>query len=447
MNNKVFLRRMLALAFPIAMQNLLSSCGYLIDTAMVTSLGNVAISAIGVASRWSFLMNVTTFGVCSGCATLIAQSWGAGDHRTIRRTTGLALTAVCGIGLVYITMAQIFPAQMMAFFTGEQAVIEAGTGYIRIASLSILFSGLSLVVSTAVRSTEDVTTPFIASTFGVVSNCLLNYGLIYGNFGMPATGLEGAAIATVVAMAIQLAIILGIAWKKKSVFLQNPTQLFGWEGSFVRKYISISTPVLLNEAMWALGTTIYSMILARQGSENYAAYTVFNSIHEVFFVFFVGLCNACAIMVGKSIGEKKHDLAYTIAGKHLVAIPILSLVLGTLQILLRNPILNLMSLETAGAHRTAADLLVLHGLLMPLINVPYLAVVGIFRAGGDTKYGFFVDTFSVYLMGIPVLWFMAYMTNASFLSMVAGMYLGEYILKAILCLQRYKSRKWIRDLA
>ena len=154
MNNKVFLRRMLALAFPIAMQNLLSSCGYLIDTAMVTSLGNVAISAIGVASRWSFLMNVTTFGVCSGCATLIAQSWGAGDHRTIRRTTGLALTAVCGIGLVYITMAQIFPAQMMAFFTGEQAVIEAGTGYIRIASLSILFSGLSLVVSTAVRSTE-----------------------------------------------------------------------------------------------------------------------------------------------------------------------------------------------------------------------------------------------------------------------------------------------------
>ncbi|MBR5284092.1 MAG: MATE family efflux transporter [Clostridia bacterium] len=446
MNNKVFLRRMLALALPIALQNLLSSCGYLIDTAMVTSLGNVATSAIGVASRWSFLMNVTTFGVCSGCATLIAQSWGAGDHRTIRRTTGLGLTAAAGVALVYVLMAQFFPAQMMALFTGEQAVIEAGVGYIRIASFSLLFTSISLVVSTAVRSTEDVTTPFIASTFGVVSNCILNYGLIYGHFGLPAMGLEGAALATVLAMALQLTIILGVAWARKSVFLQDRRQLFGWDGPFIRKYVDVSAPILLNEFMWALGTTIYSMILARQGSENYAAYTVFNSIHEVFFVFFVGLCNACAIMVGKAIGERKPDMAYTIAGKHLIAIPILSVVLGGLQIVLRNPILNVIGLETVGAHQTAAGLLVLHGLFMPLINIPYVAVVGIFRAGGDTKYGFLIDTLSVYLMGIPVLWFMAYMTNASFLSMVAGMYLAEYILKAILCLQRYKSRKWIRDL-
>ena len=447
MNNKQFFRRMLALALPIALQNLLASCGYLVDTAMVTSLGNVAISAIGVASRWSFLMNIVTFGICSGSATLIAQSWGAGDHRTIRRTTGLALTAVIGVSLLYILLAQLFPAQMMSLFTDEAAVIERGVGYIRMASFAVLFSGISLVVSTAVRSTEDVTTPFIASIVGVLSNCLLNYCLIYGRFGLPALGLEGAALATVLAMMLQAATIFAIAAHKKSVFLQDRRQLFGWDGGFVGKYIGISTPVLLNEMLWAVGTNIYSMILARQGSENFAAYTVFNSIHEVFFVFFIGLCNACAIMFGKSIGEKKPDEAYKIAGKNLIAIPVLSLVLGTLQIVLRHPILHLMQLETAGAHQTAADLLVLHGLLMPLINVPYLAVVGIFRAGGDTKYGFYVDTGSIYCIGIPVLWYMAYMTNASFVAMVAGMYLGEYILKTLFCLQRYKSRKWIRDLA
>ena len=447
MNNKQFLKRMLALALPIALQNLLASCGYLVDTAMVASLGNVATSAIGVASRWSFLMNIVTFGVCSGSATLIAQSWGAGDHRTIRRTTGLALTAVTGVTLLYIVIAQLIPEKMMALFTGEAEVIEAGVGYIRIAAFSILFSGISLVVSTAVRSTEDVSTPFIASTIGVLSNCILNYGLIYGNFGLPALGLEGAALATVFAMVLQVISILLIAWKKKSVFLRDRRQLFGWDHTFVKRYISISTPVLLNEVMWAVGTNIYSMILARQGSENFAAYTVFNSIHEVFFVFFIGLCNACAIMVGKSIGEKKQEEAYKIAGRNLIAIPILSLVLGSLQILLRHPILNLIGLETVGAHQTAANLLVLHGLLMPLINIPYIGVVGIFRAGGDTKYGFLIDTVGVYAMGIPVLWYMAYMTNASFLAMVTGMYLGEYILKSILCLQRYKSRKWIRDLA
>lgn len=447
MDNKQFLKRMLALALPIALQNLLASCGYLVDTAMVASLGNAATSAIGVASRWSFLMNIVTFGVCSGSATLIAQSWGAGDYRTIRRTTGLALTAVTGVTLFYIVIAQLIPEKMMALFTGEAEVIEAGVGYIRIAAFSILFGGISLVVSTAVRSTEDVSTPFIASTIGVLSNCILNYGLIYGNFGLPALGLEGAALATVFAMALQVISILLIAWKKKSIFLRDRRQLFGWDRTFVKKYISISTPVLLNEVMWAVGTNIYSMILARQGSENFAAYTVFNSIHEVFFVFFIGLCNACAIMVGKSIGEKKREEAYKIAGRNLIAIPVLSLVLGSLQILLRHPILNLIGLETVGAHQTAANLLVLHGLLMPLINIPYIGVVGIFRAGGDTKYGFLIDTVSVYAMGIPVLWYMAYMTNASFLAMVTGMYLGEYILKSILCLQRYKSRKWIRDLA
>ena len=124
----------------------------------------------------------------------------------------------------------------------------------------------------------------------------------------------------------------------------------------------------------------------------------------------------------------------------------MSVFLGAAQILLREPILSLMNIETEGAHRVASQLLVMHGILMPLVNLPYVAVVGVFRAGGDAKYGFFVDTFSVYAIGIPILVYAAYMTDATFVQMVTAMYLGEYVLKTVLCLLRFKSRKWIRRL-
>ncbi|MEA4919621.1 MAG: MATE family efflux transporter [Clostridiaceae bacterium] len=446
MDNKQFYKRMFALAFPIAMQNLLSSCGYLIDTAMVVGLGNVATSAIGIATRWSFIMNVLIFGVCSGSAALIAQYWGAGDERNIRRSVGIALVVGTGISIIYVLAAAFFPMQMMMIFTDEAAVMKAGAGYIRTVCLAMLFNSATFVVSTAVRSTEDVKTPFIASACGVVVNIVLNYTFIYGHFGMPKMGLNGAALGTVIAMAAQAVVIIVIAYKKKSVFLRSIRQLFEWDKAFVKKYFAVSTPVLFNEIFWSVGTSIYSVILARQGSENYSAYTIFNSVHEVFFVFFVGLCNACAIMVGKTIGEDRLDEAYHMAKKYLIAFPLVSVVLGGLQILLRNPVLSIMSIETEGARLTASHLLVLHGLLMPFINIPYVAVVGIFRAGGDTRFGFFVDAGSVYLIGIPVLWYLAYMTEVSFVALVAGMYIGEYALKTFLCIWRFKSGKWIRRL-
>ncbi|MBQ3062911.1 MAG: MATE family efflux transporter [Clostridia bacterium] len=445
MTNKQFLKRMFVLAFPIAMQNLLSSCGYLVDTAMVVGLGNVATSAIGVASRWSFLANIVIFGVCSGGAVLSAQHWGAGNHDEIRRTTGLGVMAIALFSALYMAVSMVMPKQMMAVFTSEQAVIDAGAAYIRIAGAGILFSGISQVIGGAMRSTEDVKTPFIGSTCGVIINVFFNYSLIYGHFGMPRMGLSGAALATVISLVAQMCIILVLARVKQSPGLCRLSDIKALTSAFVRKYASIAAPVLVNEITWAVGTNIYSAILARQGSENYAAYTVFNSVHEIFFVLFIGLCNACAIMVGKSIGEGGNE-AYKIAKKFFVAIPVTAVVLGAAQIILRYPILGLMDIETAAARETAASLLVLHGILMPLINIPYLAVVGVFRAGGDTKYGFFIDTFSIYALGVPVLAYMAYMTEATFVQMVAGMYLAEYILKTFLCIWRFKSGKWIRRL-
>ena len=219
MKNKQFLRRMLVLALPIALQNLLSSCGYLVDTAMVVRLGNTATSAIGVAGRWSFLMNIAAFGVCSGSAVLIAQSWGAGDHRTIRRSAGLALAAVTGVSGIYILLGLLCPEGLMGVFTDEAAVIAAGADYLRIACFAALFSGIALVISTAMRSTEDVRTPFVASTAGVLLNILLNYLLIYGHMGLPRMELAGAALATVLAMAAQMCILLVLSRRKKSVFL------------------------------------------------------------------------------------------------------------------------------------------------------------------------------------------------------------------------------------
>ncbi len=446
MNNKDFFRAMLKLALPIAVQNLLASCAYLVDTAMVVKLGNVATSGIGVATRWSFLMNIVVFGVCSGVSAFTAQYWGAGEERNIRRTTGIGMIFALVIASVYALAGRFAPEIMMSVFTNEAAVIAAGGKYLRIACLAPVFSSVAFVISSVNRSTEDVMTPFFASACSVVVNTVLNYGLIYGRLGLPEMGLEGAAVATVIAMAVNLGIMVIITYCKKGVLARSMNEIFSLDVAFVRKFAAVSAPVLMNEIFWAGGTNAYSMILARQGSESYSAFTVFTSIHEVFFVFFIGLCHACAIMVGKAIGEGEIEKGYQTARKFMIITPLIGVAVGLLQVLVRTPLLGLLSIETEEARQIVSRLLLIYALILPLYNLPYISVVGIFRAGGDTRFGFYIDTLSVYLLGLPTLFLLAKYTEMSFTQLVTAMYIAEYAPKTVVCVVRFASRRWIRRL-
>lgn len=437
---------MLRLALPIAFQQLLVSCAQLIDTAMVTKLGNVAVSAVGVSSRWIFLMNLFYFGISSGSAALISQFWGAKEKKNIQKSYGVALLFGAGVAVVFSLSMFVIPQYMIRVFTGEQEVIDVAVQYMKIVAFMGLFSAFNQISCTALRATERVNPPLITSFISVATNTVLNYILINGKLGFPALGIRGAAFATLISTALQSVLLFIVLRTSKDIYNGKLKEFFRLSKDFVRRFSIVCLPVVFNEVAWAIGTNIYVMVFARQGNEAYAGYTIFSSIEQIAFVFFVGICHACSIMTGKTIGEGNSDGAYKLAKKFVIMTPIIGIITGTIFMFIRNPMLSLLEIETQGAFDIASKLVMIYCLWLPIRNIPYTLIVGTFRAGGDTRVGIFYDCISLYLIGVPVVAILGLVVKVDFEYLLIAMYICEDIPKSLMSLHRFRSRKWIRNL-
>ena len=444
-NNGFFLN-MAKLALPIASQQLLVSCAQLVDTAMVTSLGNVTVSAVGVSSRWIFLMNLFYFGISSGSAALISQYWGAKEKSNIRKACGSAMIMSISVALIFCFAMACFPEQLIRVFTSEIPVIKEAAEYMRIIAFMGIFSAFNQIACTVLRATEKVNPPLFSSIIAVAVNTTLNYILIFGKFGFPQLGIKGAAFASLISAMVQSVILLFVMRSSKEVFAAPIKEFLNLSRGFIKKFLAVCMPVVLNEGVWAIGTNIYAMVFARQGSENYAGYTIFSSIEQVAFVFFVGICHACSIMTGKTIGEGKESEAYKLAKKFVIMTPIIGVFTGTILALCREPLLSLLNIETQAAFDLASKLVLIYCMWLPIRNIPYTLIVGTFRAGGDTKIGIVYDCVSMYLIGVPLVIYLGLFAKVEFHYLLIAMYLGEDLLKSILSLLRFKSKKWIKNL-
>lgn len=445
-SQKGFLKNMMKLALPIAMQQLLVSCAQLVDTAMVTGLGNVVVSSVGVSSRWIFLMNLFYFGISSGTAAMIAQFWGAKEKDNIRKSYGIALIFGAVVAVVFSLALFFFPAQLTRIFTSEQAVIDTAPQYMRIVALMSPFAAFNQVTCVALRSTERVNPPLYTSVVSVALNTFLNYVLIHGKLGLPALGIKGAAIATLTSTTVQAVLLFIVIRTSKDIYNVKFREFFTLTKSFFRRFSVVCLPVVLNEVAWAAGTNIYSMVFARQGSEAYAGYTIFSSIEQIAFVFFVGICHACSIMTGKTIGEGNENNAYKLAKKFVVMTPLIGIATGTALALTRNSILSLLNIETQAAFDLASSLILLYCMWLPFRNIPYTLIVGTFRAGGDTRIGIVYDLVSLYFIGAPVVVYLGLVAKVDFVYLLLAMYLCEDIPKILLSLHRFRSKKWIKNL-
>ncbi len=437
---------MLKLAMPIALQQLLVSCAQLIDTAMVTNLGNTEVSAVGVSSRWIFLMNLFYFGISSGSAAMISQFWGAKEKDNIRKSYGIALIFGALVAVLFTAAMFFFPAQLARVFTNEQPVIDTASQYMRIVAFMGIFSAFNQITCTALRATERVNPPLFTSIAAVAVNTSLNYILINGKLGLPAMGIKGAAVATLTSTILQSVLLFIVLRTSKDIYNAKIKEFFSLTKSFFRRFAVVCLPVVLNEVAWATGTNIYAMVFARQGYENYAGYTIFSSVEQVAFVFFVGVCHACSIMTGKTIGEGKENEAYKLAKKFVIMTPIVGVFTGIILAVFREPLLSLLNIETQGAFDLASKLILIYCLWLPIRNIPYTLIVGTFRAGGDTKIGIFFDCISMYVIAVPLIIYLGLFKSVGFHWLLISMYLGEDLLKAVLSLWRFKSKKWIKNL-
>lgn len=442
-----FYRTAVSLALPIAFQNLLTSCASLIDTAMVVGLGNAATSAMGVAARFSFLLNVVCFGFASGCSALLAQYWGARDMKNARRCIGFSLTVSLSFGLVYTVLLAAIPAPLMRIFTDDPEIVALGADYLRSFALAVPFLIFSQIMCVSLRAIENVYLPLLSAAASVVLNTGLNYCLIGGNFGFPALGLRGAALASAAGCLLQALIILAALAFGRSPLRGRIADFFAFSRAFCGKYIRIAFPALLNEGLWALGTNVYIMVFARQGTENHAGYTLYENVQQLFFVFFVGICGACSVMVGNRIGRGDREGGYIAARRFAVMTPLVGVVMGAALIAVRDPLLSLFPVETETARAVASACLLFYGFWIALRMIPYTLICGVFRAGGDTRAGCFFDLLGLWALGIPAVLLMSTVVQPTdFVVLVATMFIAEDAVKGVLCVRHFRSRRWIKQL-
>lgn len=442
--DKNFIKTFIALAIPIAMQNLVGTALNMTDTVMVGQLGETAISAVGQANQIFFLMSLFLFGVTSGAAIFTAQYWGKGDIYSIRKIQWLCLLFGTLVAAVFSLVSIAVPGWVMRLFTNDAEVIRLGAGYLRVVAFSYIITAVTFTYSSVLRSTGNVKLPMMVNIMALCINTLLNYLLIFGLAGFPRMGVTGSATATLIARVIEMCVMLWIVYKREYPAAIRFKEVLDITRSFVRKFFCTVTPVILNEGMWAAGVSIYTVVYGRMGTDIYAAVNIASIVERLAMVVFFGMAHACAVMVGNRIGAGDEETAQIYAKRFIILGPAAGVLMGIVLVLVSRWVV--LPFRVAEDVRMAAvHLLWIMGSLMALRIFNTIMIVGVLRSGGDTIFTLIMDMGGTWCIAVPL----ALLSGLVWKFPLHWVYIliaGEEVYKFLLGLYRFASRKWIRNL-
>lgn len=442
--DKKFLRKVIAITTPITLQALLNTSLNLVDNVMIGSLGQTSIAAVGLANKVFFVFTLLLFGIVSGSSILTAQYFGRKDIKNIRKVLGMSL--VMGlIGAIFFVIPSLScPEIVMSIFTPSTETIKIGAAYLSIAAISYPLTAVTNVYVALLRGVNQVKAPVFVTLFSIVIKVILNYTLIFGNFGFPAFGVRGEAIATLIARTIECTLILSIVYIQKGPAAAKFKELISFDNKFVKLFFITVSPVILNEFMWGLGVTMYSLVYGRMGDGAVAAITITQTVEQIITVIFQGISAATAVILGNELGANKLEEAKIHAKYFIILQFIAALIMAATCLGIRTPIITLFNV-TEGVGMDIRKCLLVFSCYLPFKVFNWVNIVGILRSGGDTKAALLLDITGVWLVGIPF----AYL-GGMFLGLpiyfVYAMVTFEEVYKFILGLRRYNQRVWLKNL-
>lgn len=444
LGDKTFLRAMLGLAIPVTIQQLITASMNMVDVLMVGQLGEASIAALGLANQIFFLLILFLFGVTSGMAIFTAQFWGKGDVESIRLVLGMSLMVALLVGLLFSLAAILTPEALMRFYTEDPQVIALGASYLHIVGISYVFVGITTAYMAVLRSITWVKLTMIVSVTAILIKTGLAYLLIFGVGALPAMGVRGAAIATSIAWIFESILVIILSFRLKSPLAANPLSYFKFKRAFLMSVLRTALPAAANEVFWSVGITIYNAVYARIGTDAIAAININATIEELAFVMYIGLGNACAVMIGNKIGKGDKETAFEYGRRFTLLTIIVAILIGLATIAARNWVINLYEISDRSANFVRL-LMTVFAATAWLRAFNFTLFVGVLRAGGDTRFAMFMELFSIWLIGVPAALIGGFVLRLP----VYGVYLLvllEEAVKAIVMFRRYLSRRWIHDL-
>ncbi len=447
LKDKGFWKTAVRLAVPVALQNMLTSSFSLADTLLVSNLGTVALSSVGMIGQWTFLMNMVLVGFCSATTVFISQFWGIKDIKKIKHISGISVLFALAVSLVFTAISIAFPHQVIGIFNKNCDVLSTGTEYLRVVAFSYTAVALTNILASILRAVENVKLPMYASAFTTVLNIFLDYCMIFGKFGFAKMGVRGAALATSVSAWLGVLIIIVISVFQKNIIIGKPSDYFSFNKNELLSYLQKAAPVVLNEGMWGGGTFVYNVIFANMGYEYFSAVTILRSFENIAFVLFIGICSAASVMIGKSIGQGKIERAIVDSKRFSVIVPVLAVFMSVIIVIFRHQLVGIFNMGnniSELALKTAVTLMLIYAVAFPFRMLPYLQIVGIFRSGGDTVTGAKFELLSLWALSVPATAFAVYVLKAPFPVAFAVMYIFEDIPKNIFSIKHFISNKWIK---
>ena len=444
MRDKPFYQRLARLATPIIFQNLFTQLMNLVSGVMIGQLGDASVAAQGLAGQINFLLTLLLFGVSTGGAIFMAQFWGSRSIHNIRKVMGVTLTLALTIASLMTLLCLFFPTAILRIYTTDEQVITQGSQYLRLMAPSFLMLAVSYVFSSALRSTGNVKLPMLISTFALALDIVLAYGLIFGRLGLPEVGMLGGALAISIAQTMAVIALLTVVYRRKSPVAATLKEMFAFDHTFLIRVLQRALPVVVNELMWGLGINAYNVIYARISTESIAAYNIMANMDNLAMVFFLGLTDACAIIVGNTIGEGKEELAFRYA-RRVIRIAIAAAVGISVLILIVGPQILSLYKVSPQVYQYTRNLILVQAAFFWARSANLTTIVGALRSGGDTLFAVLIELLSMWGVGVSLAAVGAFLLHLP-VYYVYLLAMTDEVLKFIIVQVRFHSRKWIHNL-
>ena len=441
--NSSFNKDILRLAVPIVLQNIVTTAVNSADVIMLGFVGQNALSAGSLANQVMFILQLVYTGISSGVIMLAAQYWGKKDTKTIEHIMGIGMQLSIFISSMFFIMAFFFPNVLMRIFTNDINLITEGIPYLRMVSFSYLFMSFSQVYLCAMRSIERVHFSTVTNAVALILNIIFNAVFIFGLFGAPKLGILGVALATVIARAVEFTICVidnfipkAIHFHIKNILEVNKILFFD--------FMKYSLPAFGNEIVWGVAFSMYSVIMGHLDSDIVAANAVVVVARNLGTVACFGIADAGAIILGKSIGSRNTDTIKS-DSSHFVKITSISAVVGGIVIFLLRPVFFTMADLTPTSKSYLS--------IMLFINMYYIVgqafntamICGVFRSGGDSKWGFFCDIIDMWCYSVPLGFISAFVLKLPPMWVYFLICTDEFV-KIPFVYKHYKSYKWLKNI-
>lgn len=440
-----FYSQIFKLVLPIIIQNLLSAAVSSADVVMLNYVGQSSISAVSLAAQYASVLFMVFYGLGTGVTILCAQYYGKGDMRAIQVVEGIAMRFSIPIAAAFAAAALLMPETMMLLFTNDAELISIGASYLRCMSVAYLCWGVVEVYLAVLRSINRVVISTAMNVLAFSLNILLNAVWIFGLFGAPKLGAMGVALATSLSRLVELAACIVVSLLSKDVHL-NLRYIFVRNKLLFSDFVRLSLPALGNDISWSVAFSMYSVIIGHLGTDAVAANSFVVVVRNFGTILCFGMASAGGILLGNIIGENKLEEARE-GAKKLMKLTVITGAIGG------GIVLAAMPLVMAYARESLSEQAMYYLRNMLLINTYYVMgaavnttlIAGVFRAGGDSRFGFICDTIDMWCYAVPLGFIAAFALKLPVMWVYFLLCTDEFV-KWPWVIGHYRKGNWLRNI-